>query len=64
MGIVAFSGVWRDLRSGFSCVGSSCESLVIGWKLVVVVKLDEDLQSHDEVVLQYFKFIWLHFSGS
>ena len=51
---MAFSGVCRDLRSSFTCVGSSCESLVNGWKLVMVVKLDEDLQSHDEVALQYF----------
>ena len=47
--IVAFSAVWRDLSGGFTCVGSSCES-GYGWKLVMVVKLDEDLQSYDEVV--------------
>ena len=48
--MVAFSAVRRDLSSSFTCVGSCCES-GYGWKLVMVVKLDEVLQFHDEVVL-------------
>ena len=63
-GMAAFSAVWRELCSSFTCVGRSCECLVIAGNWQWLWSWIKTCNFMMKLSYTIFKFILCHFSCS